>query len=70
MPIYIGNSGLDFFLLIISLGVAELLSGFISMYVTKNSDAKILLIVFCALCCVSSVGALVFETFMVHSAEN
>lgn len=70
VPLYIGNANLDFFLISIILGIAEIISAFLSMFITRKGDASVALIVFCALSCIASIGALLFETFLENSAEN
>ena len=68
VPLYIGNASLNLYLISICLAVAEIISSFICLFITHNGDNKRSLIIFCALSCIGSIGALIFQS--VYKAEN
>lgn len=65
VPLYIGKAGdLNIFLISFCLAVGEIISCAICLYLIKGSgsDNKKSLILFCAICCIGSIGALVFQS--------
>ena len=62
VPLYIGQVDLNLYLISICLAVAEIISSFICLYITHGRDNRKSLIVFCALSCVGSIGALIFQS--------
>ena len=69
VPLYIGNNAdLNLFLISICLAVAEIISSFICLYLTHGRDNRKSLSLFCAICCVGSIGALIFQS--VYKADN
>lgn len=61
VPLYVGKIDLNLFLISICLAVAEIISSFICLYVTHKRDNRKSLIFFCALSCIGSIGALIFQ---------
>ena len=68
VPLYVGNADLNLFLIGICLAVAEIISSFICLYLTHGRDNKKTLIVFCAVSCIGSIGALIFQS--VYKSDN
>ena len=68
VPLYVSNVDLNLFLISICLAVAEIISSFICLYITHTRDNRKSLIFFCALSCVGSIGALIFQS--VYQAES
>ena len=68
VPLYISNADLNLFLISISLAVAEIISSFVCLYLTHGRDNRKSLSLFCGLCCVGSIGALIFQS--VYKADS
>jgi hypothetical protein len=62
VPLYIGNINFNMYLITICLAVAEIISSFICLSITHNRDNRKSLIFFCALSCIGSIGALIFQS--------
>lgn len=62
IPLYIGHIDLNIFLISISLAVAEIISSFVCLFVVHNRDLKKSLVFFCAMSCLGSIGALIFDS--------
>ena len=68
VPLYVGKVDLNLFLISIMLAVAEIISSFICLYITGKRDNRKSLIFFCAVSCIGSIGALIFQS--VYKAES
>ena len=69
VPLYISNADLNLFLISICLAVAEIISSFICLYLTHGRDNRKSLSLFCAICCVGSIGALIFQSLYKADSE-
>ena len=69
VPFYIGNNDLNIYLISLCLGLGEVISTLICMFVTHGRDTRKSLIVFCAVSCVGSLGALVFSSVYKGSSQ-
>ena len=68
VPLYVSNVDLNLFLISICLAVAEIISSFICLRITHKRDNKKSLIFFCAVSCIGSVCALIFQS--VYKADS
>jgi len=62
VPLYIGQIDLNLFLISLCLAVAEIISSLICLFITNNRDKKKSLVFFWFLCCIGSIGALIFQS--------
>lgn len=60
VPLYIGQIDINIYLISLCLAIAEIISSFICLFITHGRDNRKSLIVFCAVSCIGSIGALIF----------
>lgn len=68
VPLYVSNVDLNLFLISLCLAVGEIISSIICLFITHGRDTRKSLIVFCAVSCVGSIGALIFQS--VYNADS
>ena len=63
IPLYIGNANLDFYIVCLSLGMAEILADLTCLYAKKLGETRTALVIFFLIGFLGSIGTLALELF-------